>query len=367
VRALVFIEDPGAANFLLPVLPALAARGVDIELRASGAAQAYTQQKRGVMPAMPEADAQSLLAALEPDIVLIGTSENEDTYGLKLVEAARCRAITTVGVVDILANADRRFRGRGQHALAFAPDLILTADAPTRQAFVALGHPAANVIATGHPHFDDVRTRARALNAEGRDHARARCIPHAPADRSVCVFVSEVSTGLNPSQYRKSDAYTLHGDSTRVSRTEIVLQEFLAAVAGLPTKPYVVLRLHPKNTREELADFVPKFDAISEGGNPLDIVFSADAVVGMSSMLLFEAALVGRPTLAILPRAVEASWLPAEAAGVVPIATTRDQVRALVKDILLQDKGPSRASEINNLQAAERVVNAVFAAISSVA
>ena len=35
---LIFIEDPGAVNFMAPVIPALQARGLSVALRVTGAA-----------------------------------------------------------------------------------------------------------------------------------------------------------------------------------------------------------------------------------------------------------------------------------------------------------------------------------------
>jgi len=365
VRALVFIEDPGAANFILPVLPLLSARGVDVQLRTSGVASDYITQRVGTTHRPPETGAEELVAQLRPDVVVIGTSENEDTLGLPLVSAARRRKIPTIGAVDILANADQRFRGRGARPLSYAPDVILTADAATRSAFISFGHDPAKVIVTGHPHYDEVRERARRLDAEGRAAVRRRCVPDAPLDRSVLVFVAEVSTGLNPAQYRVSSDYTLRGGGRRSLRTEIVLEELLDALSAMQIKPYKVLRLHPKNTRAEFAEFLPQFDAVSDAGLPLDLIYAADAVVGMSSMLLYEAALIGRPTLAILPRAAEKEWLPAGADGVVPVATSRANVHRMVREILTQ--GSSTSKPPPSTAAAELAAQAVLAVISSAA
>jgi hypothetical protein len=359
-RALVFIEDPGAANFLLPVLPALEARGIAVVLRAAGAAVDYIAQRLGPVPARPEADAETLLRTLKPDVVLVGTSENEDTLGLALVARARALGIPSVGAVDVLANADHRFRGRGAAPLAFAPDVILTADDATRAAFVALGHAPECVVACGHPHYDAVLERARVLDAEGRPGVRRRCLP-AAGDRMVLAFVAEVSTGLNPAQYRKSSDYTLHGRGGRCLRTEIVLEELIDGVAALPVRPFMVLRLHPKTTRAEFADFLPAFDAVSDAGAPLDLVYAADVVAGMSSMLLFEAALLGRPTLAVLPREVERTWLPAGAEGVVAVATTREALRRQLAALLAGAEPGRRPDVARRAPAAQRAAEVIAA------
>jgi hypothetical protein len=106
-----------------------------------------------------------------------------------------------------------------------------------------------------------------------------------------------------------------------------------------------VLRLHPKNTRDEFAAYLGEFDEVSAGGDPLALIHSADAVVGMTSMLLLEAALLGRPTLAIVPRAVERDWLPSIRAGVTRCATTRAEVAAELARVMEMGGDASPAGE----------------------
>lgn len=84
-----------------------------------------------------------------------------------------------------------------------------------------------------------------------------------------------------------------------------------------------------------------KFNLISSGGVPLELIYAADLVVGMSSMLLLEAALLQRPTLSILPRAFEKEWLPTTRTGLTPCATNRATLQALLSQLLLQSAAPT--------------------------
>jgi hypothetical protein len=60
----------------------------------------------------------------------------------------------------------------------------------------------------------------------------------------------------------------------------------------------------------------------------------------MTSMLMVEAALLNRPTLAILPREEEILWLPTAAAGITPVATTRLEVERKLADLLAELRAP---------------------------
>jgi hypothetical protein len=318
---LMFIEDPGVANFMVPVIPALQKLGLSVALRVAGAAVEYIGQSSAVRGWPPEGDARAVLEAVAPRLVFTGTSENRNSLGLALISEGRARGLPTVAAVDAPSNATERFRGFSGAPLAFAPDHILVPDDNTAGALGALAR-AVGVTICGHPHYDSVLERLSELQREGRDHVRARAIkgrPQAP----VIVFAAEISTGMVPALYQRSDDYSLHGSGRHHGRTEVVIEEFIEAVAGLTPRPHTVLRLHPKNTREELAHLLDGFDEVSQGGPGIDIVFAADAVCGMTSVLLAEAALAGRPVLAIIPRTEERVWLPQLIQRDITVAETR--------------------------------------------
>lgn len=331
---LVFVEDPGAANFLAPILSRLSVvrEALSIYAESSGAAQL---EAMGV-PYRAAAEMGTAAEAVRceaPWAVLVGTSENLDTTAFDLIAAARAAGVTSIGGVDGAANADFRFRGRSDDPLMHAPDLLLLTDDLSRKNFDALGFDADRIVVCGHPYYDKVREVGRALDREGRDALRPRLFPAAGA-RPIVVFLAEISGGLNPEQFARSDDYTLSGRGKARGRTEIILEEFLDAVREMAERPYLVLRPHPKSTDAELGSYYANFDHVSRGREPLETVFAADLIVGMSTSLLVEATLLGRPTLSIVPRALERDWLPTTAMGITPCITRRaDIAPALVEGL----------------------------------
>jgi hypothetical protein len=155
------------------------------------------------------------------------------------------------------------------------------------------------------------------------------------------LFASEISSGFDTKQFSRSGAYTLTGDGISHGRTEIVIEEFLLAASPRRSELHLVLRLHPKHSRPELASYLAQFDTISDVGAPHELVFAADAVVGMTSMLLVEAALLRRPTLAIVPRREEMGWLPTIAAGITPVAMTRPAIAEQLAKLIDNPRSPT--------------------------
>jgi hypothetical protein len=303
---LILVEDPGAANFAAALPAGLRALGYDAELHAFGHALAQLRQL-GVTCRAAELTPEALLRTSAARAVAVGTAEDPDCHGLALIDLARRHALVSIGLVDGPANADLRFRGRGSDPLRHAPDWLAVPDGGSVRHYVELGFPLARIAACGHPHFDRVRREGEALHQEGREAVRRRLFPNA-GRRPILVFLAELSDGLVRERFRRGSAYTLVGRGNS-ARTEVVLEEVLDALSALAERPYVVLRLHPKNADDDYAAYAGEVEAVSRNEPALDVVYAADLVVGLSTVLLDEAAILGRPTLAVLPRALEAGWL----------------------------------------------------------
>lgn len=357
---LIFVEDPGAVNAVVDLPRALAASGLKTQTVAAGHAVEYLASF-GADFTEPDsaADAAALIDAHNPRMVFSGTSENPDTLGLKLIAEARKRGLANVGFLDGPASADHRFRGSGDAPLAFAPEWILVPDAMTRNRYQALGHPVERIVDCGHPYFDRVRVTAAKLAKRGKAAVLAEVLPDAPPDRPVVVFLAEISTSLAPEELRRSPEYTLHGRGGSNLRTQIVLEEVLDAVALIEPRPYFVLRLHPKNSADEFDAYDPEIDSLSHSGLAADLVYAADLVIGMTTILLFEAALMGCPTLSITPKPSETEWLTSIGLGITPSVHTRDDLREILPRALA-DPGQVMGTppgEVLNFGALERMAD----------
>jgi len=348
---LVFVEDPGAANAVIGLPARLAARGVATRVVVTGAATTFLTANGAVFETLaPDDTPASLIDRTCPDAVFIGTAENPDTLALGLVREAKLRGLPSVGFVDAVSCVDHRFRGRTEDPLASCPDHVLVCDGETRDAFVYLGVAPGQIEVCGYPQFDALLARAGKLAEEDRSALRRRVFPalpyHAYEARPVVVFCGERSTGgfgdaAFDAQFRRSNDYTLEGRGATNSRTEIVAEELLDALGTLPDRPFSVLRYHPKNRAEDFGVLNEEFDALSIGGAPLEVIYAADLVVGMSSMILLEASLVGSPTLSIVTRPAEREWLPYLARDATPTVNTRDALRSFLEG-WARTKLPSR-------------------------
>jgi hypothetical protein len=179
----------------------------------------------------------------------------------------------------------------------------------------------------GHPQYDYVYEQTERLSRQGKKKLRHMYFPSAPKEKKVAVFATEQPGGLDSKHLVYSDDYTMIGRGRSNTRNEIVLEEFLDAVALLNDKPYLVLRLHPKCEKREFEPYIEEFDQISQKEPALDLIYAADYVFGMTSMLLLEAIILGIPTFSILVREEEKKWLPITRLGLTNFSTNRDEIK----------------------------------------
>ena len=325
-KVLIHVEDPGAANWILPLLSALEARGVAVDLVAEGTAVDYLRT-RGVTNFASQPSGRT-------DFVLVGTAENLASHALSLIDTARTRGVPCAAVVDQAANAEHRFRGTTEDPLRHFPDWLFLPDSATAERFAALGAARERCIIVGNPHHDRVVAIGQAFEREGRAAMRRRLFPQVPERQPIAVFVSEVGYIVNPETEIWQAANGFAGRGATRYRSAVILEEVLDACRTLVQRPYMALRLHPKNSPDEFVAYAKELDTVSEGGDPLALVYVADLVIGMTSALLEEAAILGRPTLAVLPRVEERTWLAMVADGRIPSVVSREQLRGALPALL---------------------------------
>ena len=156
----------------------------------------------------------------------------------------------------------------------------------------------------------------------------------AGAERTVVVLVCEPSDRAGGLRLAKSASYTLPGRPGAYRRTEVVLGEFFDALAcsGLPV--HAVLRLHPKDDPADYCRYEGETGQISIAEDPLEVVYYADAVVGPTGNLMTEAALLGKPALAIVPDPAECEWIPAATTPPIPKIWTREALNEALAALL---------------------------------
>lgn len=314
---LIFVEDPGAAQFVAGLPEALAGHGFSSRVLAAGLAKGWLSSRGVEFTAWAENQ-------LEPvpgfGVLVVGTAENPRTPGLAFIDEARRWGRPSVAVVDAAMNVSLRFRGESDNPLCHTPDYVFVPDPETATAFSDLGLPAGRILPCGHPHYDFVLQAGERLSQEGQQAVRSRIFPWAREHSKLALYVCEGAAGTEQGQ----TAYTVPSlrDGRFLGRTEAGLELFLEALSRISPRPLAIVRPHPKDSSEAYNAFAAELDSVAAGGDPLETVFAADVVIGQTSMLLTEAALLGRPVISLPAKPEEATWLPPVRAGAGAVATS---------------------------------------------
>lgn len=328
-NVLIFAEDPGAANYMRDFPQFLKEMGLNpIIYSVSFANKILTNNIDNTFEEIENVylRAELLLEKINPQLLIVGTSENLDTFSFKLTSVAKEKNIPSLAMVDSVANVKSRFKGYSDSPLTHITDYLLVPDEETKNEFKKIGFDYSNIYIYKNPHFNTLLEKRKPWSKfRFIELSKKKFYPKLEKIRPVIVFVSEISTGLNEKQYQKSNNYTLFGSKKSVLRTEVVLDELFLALNNSTLNPYMVLRLHPKQNRQNLSKYLSKFDYISKDEDGLLIVNSADLVVGMTSVLLKEAAIIGKPVLSIVPKPDEELWL-GDMKNIIKCLSTRKQV-----------------------------------------
>lgn len=332
---LLFVEDPGAANYIQYLPKKLEQSGFQYSILADGYAKRFLDDCNiSYEPLEKKAQAHSIFERLRSDVLILGTSGNPDTYSFHLLVSARAMNIKSVGIVDNLSNARFRFRGRSNDPLKYAPDWIIVPDHPTMQAFESIGFSSSHIRMCGHPQYDYVVRISEKWNSGDRDVFKIKFFPGISKERKVFLFASVPFAGTNSHLYEYSPDFTIKGRGNSRFETEIALEEFLDAVNKLEPKPFIVFRIHPKQKHEDFLHYIDEFDLVSSGGSALELLYASDLIVGLPTMLLVEAVLLGRKTLAVSANPKRTPTLPTIRMGLTPCVFTREQIRSFLSNQL---------------------------------
>lgn len=337
----VFAEDPGAANYLIPIIRSARGSGIVVSAIATGIAAEYFSRGGISFRELGGEQPEALLGDSGANVALLGTAENRRSYSLELVTAARAMGVKSVSVVDAAMGEMIRFRGNSENPLAYLPDYILVPDSFTQNAYLRLGVSSQKIFVCGHPHFDEVRVLGASL-VSSKNELRKKLFPKAKPDQKIVLFVSESAACLRPQ---------FDGE---IGRTEEALEALLEARKNLSRPIYLVLRLHPKDRAEFFGRYLGALDLVSSGGDPLECVAAADVAVGSTSMLMTEAALLKIPVLSLILKAEEQLWLPAVRNGSIRAAATIEEFQVMLAKVLeepsdfiaTKEFAPARATEI---------------------
>lgn len=334
-RLLIYVEDAGAANYIASFPDFLKAKEVQVKVLVTG--QAQKQLASTEFELLKQDRFEKLWQEFDPHLVLVGTSENSTTFGFELIQYAHSNHTPSLGFIDAPMNASYRFRGKSENPLQHIPDYLVVVDEETKRLFIDLGVSAELIYIGGHPHFEAVFSKKESLKKQTPRELRKTLGWGLSETKPIVLFIDEpLGDSLKTGQFHQESS-SLKGYGKHSERTYIALEELLITLEQLNWPYDVVFRQHPKNDLNDFQSYLEHFSYISTQDNPLECLYASDFVVGMTSMMLSEAVISGKPVLSILPNPEHKHWHTQDFLPYINIASTQEEITSTLK-IWLSDE-----------------------------
>jgi len=350
LHILVFVEDPGALNGIVPIANQLVLRGHKVSIHLEGYAKAAVDLNLPGLRVV--SDPFEGLRKGVYSLLLTGTSENLKSRAFELVNCCKSLGIKSFGFIDSPANSDHRFSGGSNQPLLYAPDYLIVVDEPTAKVFCEFGLRDERVVVIDHPRVAEVHRKWAALSIKPIEDMKETIFRKEFRNEKVVVFCSELSSGLQQDGMERNKEYSLKAPDNILKRTDVVVFNFLAAVKQLKTLGLsfkTVIRLHPKQSENDILQ-INDFDYVSKGGESVEVCLASDIVVGMGSMVLAEAHEMGKPVVSLLPRLKEVDWMPVAIRDKIKICYSKEDLISALYEIFVADtrEQPISTPEVND-------------------
>ena len=223
--------------------------------------------------------------------ILAGTSISgnlEKSY----VRRAREQGVPGFSVLDHWCEYNVRFQYTVGHLNA-VPDTIFVPDGIARQDLLDLGIPERRIIISGHPAFDVAEKAAQDFSEKKRSRVLQRLALKDELDNVL--FVSEP---VDSDHGIKNLNYSEFSLLERICRTLAQLEKEI--------RPPLVIKLHPREDSSKYDSVLKAYNtlkiiSVKDEIDRFDLMLSAKLVLGISSLLLLEAAIIGLPVYCVIP------------------------------------------------------------------
>lgn len=310
--------DAGGVRNLAPLVPVAVARGLNPVIWTSQErlglwGEHIAQGELHLVDALTLGDLSGLLQVTHPRACICGTTRFVSPDRL-LVQAARKERIRSVVLFDEWFNYRLRFEDPGTGELIYLPDAVAVQDLQAKEEAAAEGVPSHICHITGSPALAELARRARRL---------AIAPPMPPEvlatreDRPVITFLSETHVadyGTGPDSPGQFGPFIGYTELT-------VRQVILEVLACLGEQVILVEKLHPAAGAHP-EPVLPPPDNVdfrsTRKTNLWTLMWHSTAVIGMRSMALLEAHLLGCETVSFQPGLIGPELCTAVRLGLIP-------------------------------------------------
>lgn len=346
---LLFARDPGGTNTIIPLIEPLKEKGYTVRLFGKDTAlEKYAHaglEGMDIIGAIDEISLESIIAFLrseQPNLIITGTSfDSTEKY---IWEAAEQLEIPSFAIIDQWINYSARFtkdcvaderNNEGIQRLC-VPTKIFVMDDYARQEAIEEGLDPLRIVATGHPHFQALLAKTESLSSEKIDELRSNL----SISRSdiVITYASE------PVSQDYADSGSDYWGFTEQTILEEIIDSLKEVSVELARPPVLVIRLHPRDSVTAYESMLSSLEGESirvimdRESDPLELISVSDLIIGMSSMFLIEAVIVGKPVLSVLIGLRRENPFVLSRRGIIPSIVKSEELMRELRSAIVENR-----------------------------
>lgn len=237
--------------------------------------------------------------------LLVTSTTGDDITERFLWKAAEICKIPSIAILDQWCNYGIRFspfdgnmlvQYEKQKTHPYLPTKIAVMDALAKEKMVEEGIDSSRIVVTGQPYFKSIREKGEACSKEKIATYKGT---YTKEEEKLFLFASEPISetyymeNITKVGYTEQDAFRLFQSSLEKTAEK------------LKKKVCVIVRPHPKESEKKWKSWTkdtPWVRYVLDRKEEVTVAIqAADVIVGMSSMLLLESVLMGKPVVSILP------------------------------------------------------------------
>lgn len=332
-------SDAGGARQLQPVIEEASKRDWQCHVLCSAITEPIFLQgniKPEKIRLTSVAEAKHLLQEQEVQLVVTGTT---GTIGNEryLTAAARKCGIRSIAVLDEWYNYALRFRDEEENLGKYLPDVICVQDELSQKLALQEGLPEEILRITGSPDLAELTLRA---NAFLEQPPPIPTLLAANAPLPSILFLSQPlirAYGKGPGESGTSGTFLGYQE-------EIVRQDLADILSAMDNSVLVLEKLHPSEERKPPPQGKPNIHwYVEKGSDDLwPLLVHANIILGMNTMALLQAAILGRHPISYQPGAFNPSLCTAVRLNLAELYTTKEALARQLPILLSQKKQPQK-------------------------
>ncbi len=249
----------------------------------------------------------SMFRKLSPDLIITSATSLpfEDMSEKFIWYNAQKHGVPTLAFLDQWQNYVLRFSGNTkEERLKYFPDYINCINNIAKEEMIGKGIDSRRLLTLGHPYLTWLK------NDISKSHGkRLRKSLNIADSEKVVLFVSEA-------------VYEYFGRDRGYTQYDVI-ENFLQTLALKDMNDAVLLKLHPKEDSNNYRHFIKKYSGLdirilTNQLPPEDCLAVSDRVCGMTSIMLIEAYILGKPVVTIQPDLREEDPLVLSRHGYIP-------------------------------------------------